>query len=102
MKCYDKEGNEIKGTLLLAPKDYPDHAVFRDENHQLYMVHISNGRATLKNGSVSRNKAFSVAEKCIAGVPIQGSMSDAMNAMAVTMLAAISEYEERLQKLENE
>jgi len=100
MKCFDQRGREVKGSLLLASVEYPDHAVFRDEEHQLYMVQIKDGAAYLKNGSISRKKAFAVADNCIAGKPIQGSMSEAMNAMAVTMTAAIAEYEERLLELE--
>ena len=100
MKCIDRKGNEVKGDLLLASVDFPDHAVFRDEEHRLYMVHIKDDVVYLKNGAISRNKAFAVADNCIAGKPIQGSMSEAMNAMAVIMTAAIAEYEARLLELE--
>lgn len=100
MKCYDKKGNEVPGKLLLASRDYPDHAIFRDKKNCLYMVTIEDDKAILKNGSISRRKAFTVAEQCLAGRPVQGGMSEAMNAMAVTMLAAIAEYEAKLRELE--
>ena len=100
MKCFDQKGREVKGSLLLSSVESPDHAVFRDDEHRLYMVRIEDGVAYLKNGVISRKKAFAVADDCIAGKPIQGSMSEAMNAMAVTMTAAIAEYEARLLELE--
>jgi hypothetical protein len=100
MKCFDQKGREVKGSLLLSSIVSPDHAVFRDEEHRLYMVHVKGDVAYLKNGAISRHKAFAVADNCIAGKPIQGSMSEAMNAMAVTMTAAIAEYEARLLELE--
>jgi hypothetical protein len=27
MKCFDKKGNEVPDDLLLASRDYPDHAI---------------------------------------------------------------------------
>jgi len=102
MKCFDKNGNEVAGSLLLASREYPDHAIFRDDKSQLFMVRIENGNAFIKNGSVSRSKAFAVADQCLAGRHVPGSISEAMNAMAVTMLAAISEYEALLRSMEGQ
>jgi len=101
MNCYDHKGNLVAGEVLLASLNHPEHGIFRDSENTLYIVSIKEGIARFKNGSISREKAFRIADQCIAGEQVQGGISDAMNAMAVTMLVTICEYENRINELEN-
>lgn len=93
MNCYDKQNNLIQGSLISSPVAYPNRGIFRDDADNLFLVEICKNHMVLVSDKISRDKAFNVAENCIAGVPIQGSANGAMNAMAVTMIAVVCEYE---------